>query len=143
MLLKEIDKKKTVSNVASFLEHDFDKLRQLSRSDALIATGTPTDDEDREVISNLQHYSYKLFYSLCLRAINGCSKEHVTILKRVFIEGDQNSWVRAYLSMGATTYGRHKKKALLEFADRLFAETSVDGPGGKYPIDLRIYGDSK
>lgn len=142
MLLKEIDKKKTITNVTAFLKNDFDNLRKMSRSDALIATGTPTD-EDREVVSNLQHYSYKLFYSLCLKAIDSCSKEHARILKRIFIKGDKNFLVQMDLNLAVTTYGRHKKKAILEFADRLFEITSAGGPGGKHPIDLRIYGDSK
>lgn len=142
MLLKEIDKKKTITNVTTFLKNDFDNLRKLSRSDALIATGTPTE-EDKEVVSNLQHYSYKLFYSLCLKAMDSCTKEHATMLKRTFIKGDKRFLIAMDLSLSATTYGRHQEKAKLEFADRLFEVTSAGGPGGKHPIDLRIYGDSK
>lgn len=140
MFLKEIDKKRTIANVRAFLKDDFDNLRKLSRADALIAAGTPTE-KNREVLSNLQHYSYKQLYGCCVKAIDNCSKENMTILKRVFIKGDKNFVIQMSLNISSAEYGRQKRKALLEFADRLFGESSQINR--EHPIDLRIYGDSE
>lgn len=141
MFLKKLDEKRTYRNVQQFFKEDFDQLQRLSKAESLIATNDPSkamsgSHKDNDSL-NINHYSYKQLYDVCLKAIKSCSTPGEAILIKKYIDGYSIVKIAMDLGISTATYKRWLNKAYIEFADKLFEITSWQNP--KHPIDFRIY----